>query len=240
MGNWLARALVVWFLLLTPAITAFAQYRAAVLELATSDHYVDLVKAIAEDRKVTIDITVVPSARASFLVTNAQVDFIVPTGHRLSPAKVSRNIDYVAPLFPMAFVLYTNKNKPVDVADLKSGNRKGARIEVNISTTAAFGFTARPSESVEASLRRVDAGVIDGFIFSQATGDAALRKLGLSHIQRTLYANIPMFFGASRGPKSQEVERLLAEGMTSLRKSGKFDSILGNLARSARWDDWQP
>jgi hypothetical protein len=232
--------LVLGSLLFLPTTGLFSQYRAAVLDLPTADRYVTLIQAIAVDRKVTIDVEVLPAARASFLVRSQQIDFLVPTGRFLGPRRETGQINFSAPIFPMAFILYTNKDKPVDVNDLKAGNKKRAKIEMNVSTTESFGFVGNPSHSLEASLRKVDGQIIDGLIFSQASGDLVLRKLGLKNIRRSLYANIEMLFGVSQAPASREVGRVLSEGLASLRKSGKFDELLGDLAHEATWNDWQP
>ena len=238
MGTRWTRMLVLAGLFVFPVFGAFSQYRAAVLELPTSEQYVNLVKAIAADRKVTIEVEVVPTARASFLLRNQKVDFLVPTGRALVARKVGVAMEYAAPLFPMAFVLYTNKRKPVDLEDLRAGNRKGARIETSVSTVESFGFPASPSYSIEASLKKVDAQVIDGLLYSQASGDSVLRQLGLKSIQRNLFVNIEMSFGVA--PGREGVSRLLNEGMESLRKSGKLETLTGDLVRVATWSDWQP
>lgn len=220
----------------------FGQYKAAIRQLSTSDTYVALVNAIAEQAKVTIDIQIVPGARANFLVETGAVNFFAPD--ILPVLQVNREkIKYdfsKSSIFPMAFVLYTNKNKPVDIADLKAGNSKKAKVEVDLSQANVFEFKGLESTSLEGSLKRVDSGQIDGFIFSQTTGDALVKKLGLKNIKRQLYGNFEMSFGIPKNSAGTGIDLIIQKAMNELRASKKLETIVGQLQKAAVYEDWQP
>lgn len=238
----IVRSGAVILLLIAVASPCSAQFKAAVRQLSTTDTYVALVKAIAEETQSTIETQVVPGARAAFLLVGGDVNLMLPDIKPVLPEVVAA-AQYsfsTASIFPMAFVLYTNPNKPVDLTDLKAGNKKGAKIEVDVSQVSVFEFKGSSSTNLEGSLQKVDRGLIDGFIFSQATGDTLLKKLGLKNVKRQLYGNFPMHFGVPKGSLGSGIDKVLTDGMASLKAKNKLDPIIGSLAKASVYNDWQP
>ena len=140
------------------------------------------------------------------------------------------NYDYsTAVMYKSSFVLFTNKSKPLDIADLKKGNTKGYKIETDISMVNQLDFTAIPSTNVEASLKKVAAGTIDGFVHSEATTDAVLKNMKVPTIKRQLYDQYDLVFPIQKGGKGGKVDKMLSDGIAKLKANGKFDQIMGDL-----------
>lgn len=222
---------------------AYSQtYSATVRQLATTDMYTNLIKAIAEEMKVTMNVQAMPGGRTNYLVENKQTDIILPDLKIPDPAKqAALKYDYsTSTMYSLSFVLYTNKNKPVDLADLRKGNTKGYKVETDVSQVNTFEFVGTPSTNLDASLKKVDEGVIDAFIFSQSTGDALLKKGGFKNIKRNFYGIYEMVFGLQKGQRGGQLDKLLTEGLKRIKASGKYDEILGKAVKDGTYQEWQP
>jgi hypothetical protein len=64
------------------------------------------------------------------------------------------------------FLLYTNKNTPIDVAELKSGNLRGYKIETDTAHVNHFTFAVSLSCSIGVSLKKVARAYYETFIGS--------------------------------------------------------------------------
>jgi polar amino acid transport system substrate-binding protein len=224
-------------------LPAYSQtYSVTVRELATTQMYTNLIKSIADEMKVTINVQVMPGGRTNFFIENKQTDIILPDLKIPDPAKqAALKYDYsTSTMYSLSFVLYTNKNKPVDIADLKKGNTKGFKIETDVSQVNTFEFVGTPTTNLEASLKKVDAGTIDGFIFSQSTGDALLKKGGFKNIKRNFYGIYDMVFGLQKGQRGGTLDKLLTEGLTRIKANKKYDEILGKAVKDGIYQEWQP
>ncbi|OHE68788.1 MAG: hypothetical protein A2Z99_00355 [Treponema sp. GWB1_62_6] len=172
----------------------------------------------------------------------AQVDIEVPN---LLPKDVASQAALkfdasAAPLYELAFVLYTNKSKPIDVDNLRKGNSKGYKIETDGSIISLLGFKALPTTNIEGSFRKTDQGVIDGYIYSQLTADPVLRQIGLKSIKRELYDSFNLIFAIPKGRKGGPADLMLVEGMKKIKASGKFDAIFGEMVTGGKYNPWQP
>jgi hypothetical protein len=210
-------------------------------QLPISDPLSKLMTAMCEAMNVKIEIQVVPMARLTYLIETKQVDIALPMLRLKDPDQIKLlNYDYSTVIFDKSpFVLYTNKKKPVDIANLKNGNSMGYKIETDIGNIKLFGFTAQGSTNIEASLKKVNDGLIDGFLHS-AVVDPILQSLSLTNIKRQLYEYFDIGFALQKGGQGGPVDKFLTEGMKRLMDTGKFDQIMGFLIKQETYDDWQP
>jgi polar amino acid transport system substrate-binding protein len=222
---------------------AYAEkFKVAVAQLPTTDTYKALALAIAEAGGNSFDIQVVPNARAAYLIENKQIDTSMPMLSIKDPAKVrALKYDYsTTPFLKSAFVLFTNKAKSVDIADLKKGNTKGFKIEADTSMVNQFEFTALASTNIEASLKKVEAGTIDGFIHSQTSTDAVLKNLKLSKVKRQLYDEFDLVFTLQKGARGGALDKQLTAGLEKIKANGTYERLFGKMAAAAKYNDWQP
>jgi polar amino acid transport system substrate-binding protein len=217
-------------------------YRVALMELPSTALYRELVLAIADEAGAKLDIQVVPPARLVALVQSKAVDIGCPqlVSHnpealRTLPIDISTDV-----IYDSAFVLYSNKAKPVDLANLKSGNPKGYVVETDLSNLTSFEFKGSPTTNLEGSLTKVDSGTVDGFIFSQTAADLLLKKLGLKKINRQLYDYFKLAFAIQKGARGGPADRMLSAGLKKMRADGRFEKIMGQYIATAKYNDWQP
>ena len=139
------------------------------------------------------------------------------------------------------FVLYYNKNKPVKVEDLKGGNAKGFKIETDNAHIDHFPFPIMGSTSFEASIKKVDSGAIDGFIFAQPSVDAALKRLGLKNVARAYYSTFQIKFIVQKGQGGGPVDKMLTDGMAKIKANGTYDKLMSAYNEgAAQYINWQP
>jgi ABC-type amino acid transport substrate-binding protein len=227
---------------LSGAVASAETYKVAIIQLQTSGVIESLAKALAEAEGVTFEIQIVPSARAVFLIENNQVDIAFPRSVITDPAKLKDlKFDYsAAVLSRSAYVLYTNKKSNIDAAELKKGNAKGYKVETNASNVNSYEFKALPSDNIEASLKKIDAGFIDGYLYSQISGDTALKNTGLKSIKRQFYSYSQMGFTIKKGTAGGALDKILVDGMKKIQANGTYDKIMGDLAKQGEYNDWQP
>jgi ABC-type amino acid transport substrate-binding protein len=240
-GTSLRRAFTAFALALVATTLPAQTYKLALKQLSTTETYRALVLVIAEAGGFSFDIQTQQPGAAIALVEKGEVDAACPGIVAKAPTRLrSQNYDYsTTPLYNLAFVLYTNKSKSVDMADLKKGNTKGYNIDTDTSNTSNFEFNCAATANIEQSLRKVDAGTIDGLLYSQTNTDPVLKKAGFKNIRRQLYDTYEVVFALPKGARGGPLDKALTEGIRKLKESGKFDRLMGPLISTARYSDWQ-
>lgn len=238
------RRLLIGFLVVLAGSGALfaADYSAVVIQIPGSEAYVTLFNAIGEVTGKTFDVQVVPPARAAALVENKKADVMFPATKSTDPRKdAQRSIDFSsARVFSMVFVLYTNKSKTIPVGALKNGNPDNFQVETTASLAPLFEFKPVITPSVEATLKKVDAGRADGLIYAQEAGDPQVKSLALSRISRAKYSQNEITFGLQKGQAGGALDKVLVDGIGRLRADGRLDTIIAFALKSGVYDDWQP
>jgi hypothetical protein len=173
------------------------------------------------DMGVTLDIKKAPMARLTNLIISKQADVGSPMLYLKDPKVIQQlPFDYsTAVIDKMCFIIYTNKAKPIDIANLKSGNSKKYTIETDVSNMQMFSFTPLPSTNIVGSLKKVNSG----------------------NIKRQLWEIYDMGFAIQKGTKGGPVDKFLRDGMAKMISSGKFKQIMGDgTVGLETYDDWQP
>lgn len=237
----LVSSFVVFSMIVTLAPSAGAkEYKASLAnmpvyaESADKGVLVEFVKALAAESGQTISIEVLPFARSMDSVISRKVDFHlplikVPDGDE-SKLTYSHSRETI---FHVNFVLYTNKAKPLDPSKL--GQYK---LETDKAHTQYFPFPVEGSASVEASLKRVDTGRIDGFIFADFASDPVVRATKLKNVHRQLYKVFDVKIVLPKGEAGGPTDEFLTKTIAAMRKKGTFARIMS--AIDTKYDDWQP
>ena len=225
------------------SIAEAKEYKAAVKKFGPmSDYFVNLINAVVEASGNTVKIEVVPPARADNLVSTKQVDFQYPAIVIPDPAKQAK-LDYDFSSVVVAnipFILYTNKDKPIDVNSVKKGNPNKYLIEVDISRADDFNFQVSKSYNYEGSFKKLTEGNIAGLILGQPAGDPLLKKGGYKNIKRQLWLAYDQTFSLQKGARGGEVDKMLSDGVKRIKANGSFEKIMGKYVNSLKYDNWQP
>ena len=203
-------------------------------ESADKGILVDLVKMIEKESGVTIHREVVPFARSMDNVINRHADFHLPLIMVPNTDESKLNYDHsTETIFHVNFVLYSNKSKPLDMSKLAS-----YKLETDRAHTQYFPFSIEPSTNLESSLKKLDAGRIDGFIFADFASDPIIKQAGLKNVHRALYKTFDVKIILPKGGRGGEVDKLLSSSIQSLRKKGDYDKLMSAIDKP--YDNWQP
>lgn len=186
---------------------------------------VDLVKAIAAETGSKISIQVVPFKRSLKSVIDKQVNFHMPLikNPEVDDAKLPYDHS-TATIFHVNFVLYSNKNKALDL------NKLGQyKLETDAAHVQYFPFKVAPSSDIASSLKKVDAGRIDGFIFADNASDPLVAKLGLKNIKRQLYKVFDVKIILPKGSQGGDVDKFFSEAIKKLQDKGEYVKIMGKI-----------
>jgi ABC-type amino acid transport substrate-binding protein len=219
-----------------------ADFKVAVLQLPVSESFVNLIKALGEVTGNTFATEVVPPSRGIYLIENKEVDAMFPATKSTDPKKnLAQNFDYASTkAYQMIFVLYANKGEPVGSLELRNGNQKNYKVETTASLAKLFEFTPLVTTSIEASLKRVESGAIDGLIYPQDSADPPLRTLGLKNIVRSLYSTNDITFALQKGQAGGGLDKILSEGVAKLKASGRLNKIIEASIANSVYNNWQP
>ena len=203
--------------------------------------YITFFKELGEATNTVFQIEAVPPARASHMLEDKLADAMIP--HLRSKNEnfnKTLKIDFTTEnLGDVAFVLYTNKSKPLDINSLKNGNSKHYKIETDGSTLKWFGFDAVFSADITQSMKKLNAGRIDGCIYAQPPGDRVLKSLKYTNIKRQLWENFYSSIALQKGQQGRALDKIISEGIRKLRANGKFEQLLGRQNQGAIYNNWQ-
>jgi hypothetical protein len=216
------------------------EYKVAIKQLpGLSDMFVKNVKTIIEATGNTAKIEVVPPGKSEYLIIAKKVDLEYPCIF-IPQLKKGTELKYdysSVTLGKIPFVLYVNKNKPVDIESVKKDHRTKFMIEIEPSIYDKIDYVFLQTTNMEASFKKLSMSKIDGYITVQATGDMYLKKSGITNIKRILWNEYEWTFSLQKGTKGGEVDKMLIDGINILKKNGKYDELLGN---GTGYVEWQP
>ena len=195
---------------------------------------VDLVNRWAEVTGNEITITTYPFKRSIMNVKNKSCDFHLPLIE--NPYKHPGNLDFdysTSVILTTDFVLYTNKDHPIDVTHLE---------RYNITTDAAhiefFDFPIKGDFKIESSLKKLSAHRIDGYIYANVPTEPVLLALGLKNIKQQFYKSFNVRAVLPKGQKGGAADRMITEAMEIIKADGSWDRIMEHV--NLKYTDWQP
>lgn len=194
-------------------------------ESAEKGVLVDLVKALEKASGDKIELQVVPFPRSMNDVQERKVDFHMPLIQLPGSETGTGKFDYsTETIFHVNFTLYSTKG-----LDVNPGNVSKFKVETEQAHTEYFGFPIVPSSNIDGSLKKVNAGRIDAFIFADNASDPLVKAGNLSNIKRQLYKRFPVRVVLPKGARGGPADKFLSETIGKLRASGDMDRIMGGI-----------
>lgn len=193
--------------------------------------YVDMLKLIEKNSALRFEISVYPFSRSLKNIIDESADIHIP----LIKNPTSTNKKYQLSsftLFTVPFVLYTLRSK-----NISADNVAGLKIRTDSAHTSFFPFKTIPSHCIECSLKMVNIGRIDGYIFAQVEADHFLKKDGIQNIQRQLYKEFEVKMVFSNSKKGNKTKKCVTEAISKVIKSPLFKKTIKKLI--SPYDDWQ-
>lgn len=234
----------VLFFLFISASAYSEPYTVLIGDIPGIESLATLTQTLGEDMGATFEIKKVPIQRMVTMIIGNQADFGAPMLQLKDPNAI-KNLPYrysTGVIQQMCFILYTNKTKPIDVDNLKNGNSKGYKIESDVSNMQMFNFKTLPSTNPAASFKKVNDGLIDGYIYGTEPGDSILRanRDSMKNVKRQLWDKYDIGYALPKGDKANATDKLLTDGLKKLKANGKLEKIMADVIKSGTYDDWQP
>ncbi|MCC7150837.1 MAG: transporter substrate-binding domain-containing protein [Rubrivivax sp.] len=184
---------------------------------------VDLVKALEKVSGDKVELQVVPFSRSMTDVQGKKVDLHMPLIQLPGSETGTPKFDYSKEtIFHVNFALYSNKS--VDVSPATASKFK---VETDQAHVDYFDFPIVASSNIESSLKKVNAGRVDGFIFADVASDPIVKAAALTNIKRQLYKRFDVKVVLPKGERGGAADKWLTENIGKLRASGEYNRIMG-------------
>lgn len=195
---------------------------------------IDFVKAMAKAEGINIKIKVEPFARSLDSLKKGKVDFQLPFSEMPPEKAKEMSIAFsTETIFHVNFILYSNIGQKVTL-----GNLSKLKIETDRAHLNYFDFPVIGSSCIPCSLKKVDKGRIDGYIFADAPSDPVVKSLKLSKIRRQLFKVFNVKMTISPGKRGKEVDKILSSAIAKIRANGMLAKTVGKLEHP--YNNWQP
>ncbi len=195
---------------------------------------VDFTKALSKESGKQIDISVGPFARSMNNVITKKADFHMPLIAVPDIDMSTLDYDYsTETIFHVNFILYTKKGSGMSKDKLST-----SKVETDIAHVAYFDFDIAGSPNIEQSLKKLNAGRIDAFIFADFASDPLVKKNNLSNIKRELFKVYDVKIILPKGGRGGSTDMFLSETIKKMRENGSFDNIMSVI--DTPYDNWQP
>ncbi|GAB1389965.1 MAG: hypothetical protein AMXMBFR78_12360 [Rubrivivax sp.] len=203
-------------------------------ESADKGVLVDLVKALEKVSGDKLELQVVPFQRSMSDVQGKKVDFHMPLIQLPGSETGTPKFDYSKEtIFHVNFTMYSTKG--VDVSPATASKFK---VETEQAHVDYFDFPIVASSNIESSLKKVNAGRVDAFVFADAAADPIVKGASLGNVKRQLYKRFDVKVVLPKGDRGGATDKWLSENIGKLRASGDFDRIMGMI--DTPFQPWQP
>lgn len=205
--------------------------------------FVELVKAMDDVYPGKINISVYPYARSFNNVISGIADFHIPALRNPAIPDANLGYRYVAEkMGSVHMVLYSRADKVITRQDVMKALEAGGPfpyvIEVSAGAEANCAFPARPTNNYEQSLLKLDSKRIDAIWNAQEETDLILKRLKLKSIRRSYWGAFDDVIVVRKGPRGEEVDKILSELLRKLKASGRLETI--HRKAHLPYSDWQP
>jgi polar amino acid transport system substrate-binding protein len=197
------------------------------------NEFLGLVYLWGEVLSNDISVEYYPFKRSILNVISKQADFHFPLIKNPYKSNSELGFDYsTAVITQVNFVLYTRKDRPIDIDNLSA---------YNIATDAAhmdlFNFPVEGIFSVDGALKKLNSGRIDGYIFSGEVTDVVLKELHLTNIHRQLYRTYDVHAILPLGEQGNKTDQMITEAQAIIATSPEYADVMKNIY--VPYTEWQ-
>jgi ABC-type amino acid transport substrate-binding protein len=209
--------------------------------------FVELAQAIAEnytEGKITIELY--PFGRAIENVLTGRADLEIP--NLQNPDVDASQLPYRYSAFTYGrvdIVVYSNVNKVITgkmldeaTAQHKAGKPFPWVIEGVGGLQPNYPFPTVASNDFDASFKKLAAGRIDAFVGAQEECDMVVTALKAKSVHRSEWKHFRDISTLPKGPRGDEVDRLLTPVIEKLARSGRLQQIQSKV--HVPYKEWQP
>lgn len=211
--------------------------KSAVFNKATKKQegaYIELLNFVESKTNLKFDKIIYPFERSLQNVISKNSDLHIPLIQ--NPTIPEDQLPYYLSnltLFEVPFVLYTNKKKNINLENLEFHS-----LVTDSAHTGFFPFKISPTHCISCSIKMVNKGRLDGFIFAQAEVDHYIKEFKLKNIRRQLYKNFSVKLVFPRSPRGLKLKACFEKEFSRLKDTGFLNKFLSPVI--GNYDNWQP
>ncbi len=226
--------------LLLPTAAHAATVRVSVAEFPdalSTPTLIEMVRCAATKTPgVNLEVTTAPFMRSLAAAVDGSVDIHLPFLRPPHPEKLPFALTD-AYLCLSAFVLYTNKDRPLTIAELHESREH--KIETDVTHVTYFDFPMVGGANAESSLKKLDAGRIDAYIFAGPSTDTLLQSLGLKNIHRTFYQHFEVVGALATAARGGPADRWFDTAVGASQNDPTFVALVKKFNSGYLGPDWQ-
>lgn len=205
--------------------------------------FVEFVKAIDDvytEGKISIE--VYPFARSINNVVTGSADFHVPMMRSPYLSLEDKPFRFAKQRMGIVcHVIYSHINNPITKEQIRDGLSKSSfpySIDVVLGTAQFYNFPTYEIPKLQFSLKRIKAHRIDALIAAQEEGDFEVNALKAKFIQRSLFECWDDVIIIPKGPRGDEIDKILDRELQELEKTGRLKEIRKRI--HVPYVVWQP
>ncbi|MFW5775848.1 MAG: hypothetical protein ACOCZB_01020 [Spirochaetota bacterium] len=136
-------------------------------------------------------------------------------------------------------MIYSRSDNPISRGDIEAAMARGGEFPyvIEAGIQEMFAFPTQSSSSTEQSLRKVQAGRIDAYLWPPE-GDIIVRELRMDRVHRELLGKYDDPIIVANTTRGEEVSRILAAALLELQNQGRLEAL--HAPMHTPWTEWQP
>lgn len=197
---------------------------AELAEVAYKDHsgiHIDLMKEVAREAGIKLNIKVRPFARSMNEVARKKVDMHIPLLHPETSAEKAPGILSKFRLYYVYFRVYSYR--PIKLEDLPH-----LEVETEATHIPLFKHKFNPSYCIRCSVRKVALKRLDAFVMAERLVQDVIQRENIKGIYSQLYKKFPVRI-VFRKDASEELQEKVHHAFLRVIKNGKYKKIMGPL-----------
>ncbi len=179
----------------------------------------DFIREMESVSGTRIEFKVRPFVRSLDYVVNGKASFHFP----LIKPEIEYDLPYsfsTVTAYKVEFYLYSNKNNPIDPDQIRQHKIETERTHVDL-----FPMKIKGSSCILCSLKKVDNGRLDGFIYS-VVADKIIEENHLKNLHRSLYRKFDVKYVIAKGSQGGEIDRFLTKYTEIMQNSLDWNKFL--------------
>lgn len=206
---------------------------APVVSAKKSDPFPQIFIKGAELSALTPQVRILPVERTVLFLKSNKLDMQAPyiVNPNLPPKQLPFKVSE-ATFYQLNFVLYSNSKKDIDLERLAD-----YKIVTDLAFKDMMGFEVGTITNIDATLKMVNAGRLDGVIYAANVVDPMLEMYKMKNIRRSFFGAFDVKALIAQNENTQQIDEML----TKMAEAFKFSPEVSILSSNhEKYEDWQP
>lgn len=206
---------------------------APVVSAKKSDPFPQIFIKGAEQSGLTPQVRILPVERTVLFLKSNKLDMQAPyiVNPNLPPTQLPFKVSE-ATFYQLNFVLYSNSKKDIDLERLAN-----YKIVTDLAFKDMMGFDVGTITNIDATLKMVNAGRLDGVIYAANVVDPMLEMYRMKNVRRSFFGAFDVKALIANNENTQQIDDMLTKTAQVFEFSPEVNILSSN---HQKYDDWQP